>query len=184
MKITGGSFQIPDQELEDFYQVYCTHVFKEHKKEYLTEKQHDTGPVLVDLDFRYPENTERVHTEDDIVNILYLYLNTITELVNVEENASFPVYFFQKPNVNKLADKTKDGIHMVIGLHMEREVQIALREKVVKKIGDTCPGLGKHLINTWDNVVDAGIAKGTVNWQLFGSRKPGHEHMNLLTITQ
>jgi hypothetical protein len=29
--------------------------------------------------------------------------------------------------------------------------------------------------NTWDQVVDEGVAKGHVNWQLYGSRKPGHE---------
>ena len=31
------------------------------------------------------------------------------------------------------------------------------------------------LQNTWDEVLDEGITKGTTNWQLYGSRKPGNE---------
>jgi P4 family phage/plasmid primase-like protien len=35
------------------------------------------------------------------------------------------------------------------------------------------------LINSWESVLDEGISKGTTNWQLFGSRKPGNEAYEL-----
>tara|TARA_R110002020_G_scaffold18595_1_gene64730 strand:- start:199 stop:2898 length:2700 start_codon:yes stop_codon:yes gene_type:complete len=179
LNIKGGAFDI-GEDLEKFYELYCTHIFKEKKEEYLTEKQLEQGAILIDLDFRFATDTERVHTEDDVINIINLYLKIINDLVDVRENASFPIYVFEKPNVNQLADKTKDGIHIVIGLSMEREVQIELRERVLKEIKNICPNINKHLINKWENVVDSGIAKATVNWQLFGSRKPNHEAYELV----
>jgi hypothetical protein len=35
------------------------------------------------------------------------------------------------------------------------------------------------LINSWESVLDEGISRGTTNWQLFGSRKPGNEAYEL-----
>ena len=36
------------------------------------------------------------------------------------------------------------------------------------------------IINTWEDVFDEGICKGTVNWQLYGSKKPDHKSYALL----
>ena len=36
-------------------------------------------------------------------------------------------------------------------------------------------GSSLPLENSWDEVLDEGITKGTTNWQLYGSRKPGNE---------
>jgi len=35
------------------------------------------------------------------------------------------------------------------------------------------------LLTKWDSVVDEGICKGTTNWQLFGSKKPGNQAYEL-----
>jgi 3-phenylpropionate/cinnamic acid dioxygenase small subunit len=35
------------------------------------------------------------------------------------------------------------------------------------------------IINTWDAVVDEGVCRGHSNWQLYGSRKPGHKAYEL-----
>ena len=55
-----------------------------------------------------------------------------------------------------------------------------IREGVLTKIGDVLKEL--PLTNSWDNVLDAGISKGTTNWQLFGSRKPGYDKYTLARI--
>ena len=31
------------------------------------------------------------------------------------------------------------------------------------------------LINDFEDIIDLGVTKGFVNWQLYGSRKPGHK---------
>ena len=38
------------------------------------------------------------------------------------------------------------------------------------------------ITNTWEDVFDEGVLKGNSNWQLYGSRKPGHEPYDLKYI--
>ena len=51
-----------------------------------------------------------------------------------------------------------------------------IRETMVTKIAEVWD---LPLENTWESVLDEGISKGTTNWQLFGSRKPGNEAYEL-----
>jgi len=175
LNIYGGSYIIPKEELGTFWKLYYNHVFVSHKKEYLTEKQLENGAILVDMDFRYDYNvTSRQHTRSHIQDMLILYLEELKGLLKFEANKPFDIYIMEKRNVNRLEDKslTKDGIHMIIGIQMDRTMQMILRDKILEKIGDVWDF---PLINTWDAVLDEGISKGTTNWQMFGSRKPGNE---------
>jgi hypothetical protein len=179
LNIFGGSFVIPKEELDTFYALYYDHIFVKKKREYLTEKQLETcGPIAVDFDFRYNYDVEtRQHTLNHIVDMVNLYLNELKRIFLFEEKA-FNIFIFEKPSVNRLADKsiTKDGIHMLIGIQADRTVQMMIREKILEKLPETWD---LPLENTWESVLDEGISKGTTNWQLFGSRKPKHEAYEL-----
>ena len=180
LNIFGGSYIIPKEELSTFWKLYCTHVFTSKKKEYLTEKQLETGPILVDFDFRYDYNVStRRHTNEHIQDIIILYLEELKGILKFVINKPFDIYVMEKPNVNRLEDKTltKDGIHMIIGISMDHTMQMILREKILEKIGEVWTEL--PLLNNWDAVLDEGISKGTTNWQMFGSRKPGNEAYEL-----
>jgi hypothetical protein len=50
--IYGGKYNIPKEELPEFYKLYCDYVFKKNYKEHLTEKQ-TCDVFAVDFDFRY-----------------------------------------------------------------------------------------------------------------------------------
>jgi P4 family phage/plasmid primase-like protien len=180
LNVYGGSFSIDKEELATFYRLYYEHVFVKGRKEYLTEKQlEDTGPILVDLDFRYDFNvTTRVHTKEHIQDIISLYLEELKGFFVFEENKPFPIFIMEKPNVNRVTEKqeTKDGIHMIIGIQMDHTMQLMLREKIVKQIGDIWE---LPLTNDWNSVLDEGISKGCVNWQMYGSQKPGNEAYRL-----
>ena len=174
--IYGGSYIVPKEDEPTFWKLYYEAVFVQRKMEYLTEKQLETGsPILLDFDFRYSYDVEtRQHTKDHIVDIVAgVYLELLKEFFIFEENKTFPIYVFEKPDVNRLADKslTKDGIHIIIGIKMEHSLQMLLRKKVLEKIGEYWD---LPLLNGWDSVLDDGISKGVTNWQVFGSRKPGN----------
>jgi len=176
LNIYAGSYIIPSEELDTFYNLYYEHVFENKHKEYLTEKQlQKDGPIAVDFDFRYNANvTERKHTKSHITDIICVYLETLKEYFNFNNSKPFSVYIFEKPNVNILHNKslTKDGIHMIIGIKADLIIQTMLREKMITTLPDY---LDIPLINTWESVLDEGISKGHTNWQLYGSRKPGNE---------
>ena len=173
LSIKGGSYTIPN--LNEFYSKYVKHVFQDAKFEFLTEKQHiEKGPILVDFDFRYETTIERKqHSDTHINDMVDLYFQEIKEILNIPANTTIPVFIFEKENVNMLDKITKDGVHMIIGINMDRTLQIILRNRISTKLKDIWSDL--PLQNSWDEVLDEGITKGTTNWQLYGSRKPGNE---------
>jgi len=176
LNIYAGSYIIPKEERDVFYSLYYNHIFEKKFKEYLTEKQLESGgPMAVDFDFRYHHSiVERQHKREHVADMICVYLDELKEHFIFEESKPFSVYIFEKPNVNRLADGslTKDGIHMIIGIQVDHVIQMMIREKMLKTLPDYCD---LPLINTWDSVLDEGISKGHTNWQLFGSRKPGNE---------
>jgi P4 family phage/plasmid primase-like protien len=176
LKVFGASFHIPKEQLPTFHRLYYDYIFVKGQKEYLTEKQlENDGPILVDLDFRYDYSViERIHNEDHIHDLVLLYLEEIKELFQITDGATIPIYVMEKPRVNRVHEKniTKDGIHLVIGIKCPRVVQIILREKVLEKIVDV---FDLPITNKWSDIIDEGIAKGCVNWQMFGSQKPGND---------
>ncbi len=183
----GGAFMIPKNELPEFYDRYYRHVFVDKKQEFLTEKQQQSnGPGLVDFDFRYPPDTEsRIHTKENIMDVVSAYMQIITSVYKFpagdqDDAAVIPFYIFEKPTVNIQSDFTKDGIHMLIGMKMERAVQMLLREELLHELPEILSSL--PLINTWEQVYDDGIVKGHTNWQLYGSRKPNNKAYDLKYI--
>ena len=176
LNIYAGSYIIPKEEKELFYNLYYNHIFEKKFKEYLTEKQLESGgPMAVDFDFRYNHSViERQHSRDHVRDMICVYLDELKEYYIFEESNPFSVYIFEKPNVNRLTDGslTKDGIHMIIGIQVDHIIQTMIRDKMITTLPDYCD---LPLINTWESVLDEGISKGHTNWQLFGSRKPGNE---------
>ena len=175
LSISGGVYTIEGDDLKKFHTLYHDYVFKQGRMEFLTEKQHpETGAVAVDFDFRYNvEVMEKQHNTNHINDMVGLYMDEIGKLVDVPDNNDIEVYIFEKNNVNMLEHVTKDGIHMIIGINMERALQVILRDRILDKLNEVWKDL--PLTNSWDEVIDEGIVKGNTNWQLYGSRKPGCE---------
>lgn len=178
--VYGGSYHIPQEDMPEFYEHYYTAVFTKKIPEYLTEKQlsglqgEPCGPILIDFDFRYsPEVRERMHTMETIEDLISLYAEKISLILSIPENTSVTFYVFEKPEAN-VSDPaiTKDGIHLLIAIPMPREGQRLLRELVKEELMTVLDEL--PLINDADKILDEGITLGRTNWQLFGSRKPGH----------
>ena len=71
-KIYGGAYCIPESDIGQFYDLYSKCVIEGTLKEYLTEKQlQDKGPIVIDLDFRYPVTTTvRQHTKEHIIDFI------------------------------------------------------------------------------------------------------------------
>jgi len=174
----GGSYFIPTKDRNEFYKLYYKHVFVDKKAEYLTEAQNKEGPapLLVDIDMRYSTDvTERQHTEGEINDILDMYLESIQELYDLNKEITFPVFIFEKPEVNALDDVTKDGIHIVFGISMTHDSQLVLRDIVMKKEKTEC-NIFENLgcVNNVDDIFDECISSGRNNWQMWGSTKPNY----------
>tara|TARA_B100000900_G_scaffold335182_2_gene296645 strand:+ start:1580 stop:4432 length:2853 start_codon:yes stop_codon:yes gene_type:complete len=173
LTIYGGSYTVNDNE--EFLNIYYNHVFVNKNSEYLTEKQLiDDGPLLVDIDFRYDVSiNSKQHSKEHIEDLLSLYCTKLSEMYNINDNSYINVYVLEKSSVNVLDDKTKDGIHLIFTLKMPKAHQCVLRKKIINEIGNVWDNLPNT--NSFADVFDEGVTKGFVNWQLYGSKKPGHK---------
>lgn len=175
LNIYGGKYYIPEDELPEFYRLYKT-IIKSGNKEYLTERQlEDNGQFVVDVDFRYNINVStKQHTEQHVDDFIIAYLEEFKQYFDFNKDTKIPVYVMEKPNVNQLEDGslTKDGIHFVFGLSVPYDIQLKIRESMIEKVKDI---FDLPLINDWDSVFDEGLSKGSTNWMLFGSQKPGNQ---------
>ena len=171
--INGGSYNIKNEK--EFLEIYFDHVFIKGNKEYLTEKQRvENAPLVVDIDMRYSTDIkERKHTKEHIIDLIDIYTRNICKIANIPDQKKIEVFVMEKPNVNILENKTKDGIHIIFGISMHKATQVLLRERVLTELKDIWDDL--PLANDFDDVIDEGVTRGTVNWQLYGSRKPNHD---------
>lgn len=159
--IYGGSYYIPD--LASFLPIYYNHVFVNKSDEYLTEKQLECGPIAIDLDFRYAE-PKRQYTLEHISCMVEFIYDELHKLFTIKQ--TFPIYVFEKPEINVLPDKIKDGIHIIVGLNLDTACKTLFRNRLLKLPLDI------NLTNSMDSVVDEGVLKGATAWQLYGSKKP------------
>ena len=65
-----------------------------------------------------------------------LYSQSLLTLLDIPSSTTIPIFIFEKENVNMLENITKDGIHMIIGIHMDRNLQIILRKHILAKLND------------------------------------------------
>ena len=182
LKIPGGSYVVSDQDQEEFLRIYYKAVWGSGKHEYLTEKQLVIdGPLLVDIDLRYsPEIRNRQHRKEHVIDAIMLYADKLSEILDIPENGQIKVYVMQKRDVNRLEVTTKDGVHLLFGVQLHKALQCWIREQVLVDL----PGMWDDLpiTNSWCDVLDEGVTKGCVNWQLYGSRKPGNEPYALVDL--
>ena len=186
-KIYGGSWSIPENKYDEFLQIYYNEIVSCKKKEYFTEKQlKDEGAITIDLDFRHSYDIdERQYTINHIISFLDTYCSKIEKLFElVEDDIDIFIYVFEKPKVNQIKEKniTKDGIHIIIGLKCNKYLQEILRAQMIEEMPFIFQDIHMHHEWSYNDVFDEGVTKGSVGWQLYGSRKPDHDKYDLTHV--
>ena len=134
--IYGGAYNIPDEKMELFYNLYMKDVMVKNKQSYLTEVQlPDKGPLLVDIDERYSIGVEeRQHTHEHIIDLISLYVEKLQGMLEINDDVKFsiPVYVMEKDEINKVEGYVKDGIHLIFGITLSHTSQMILRDKIIE----------------------------------------------------
>jgi len=179
LNVFGGCYSVPMEKMDEFYHAYKKSVFIDRNHAYLTEKQLEEGPLLIDIDFRYDISIEeRQHTKEHVTKLVHAIMKAVGRIKTVTK--PIECYVMEKNNPNLLEDKTKDGIHLLLNVKMDLACKIMVRQYLLKELPAMWPDL--PLINSWEDVVDESVMRGYANWQLYGSRKPGHENYQLKYI--
>lgn len=178
--IYGGSYNIPEEKMPQFYKLYLDSVFVHKNPNFLTEcQQKNSGPLLIDIDERYNKTvTERKHTKEHIIDFINLTIENIIKIIKVETDLSFNIYVFEKDEINQDCPKfNKDGIHYYFDICMPHDSKKILRNNIIFDICDIYDELG--LVNSYEELIDKGVMHGITNWQLYGSRKPEYQEYKL-----
>lgn len=182
--IYGGSYSIPDLDYATWLNRYCKDVLEKGDVDYFTETQlASDGPLLVDLDFRFPyQFPERYYTKDHVDDLVGAYVDEISRMFQLNEGSVYQIFVLEKTSLNHVQEKnvTKDGIHLIITISAERRMQIVLRNRMVAKLQEMWSDM--PITNSWEDVLDEGISLGHTPWQLYGSTKPGYEPYRLTHV--
>ena len=171
--MVGGSYHIPPSDYDEFLRLYTQDILMKNQPEYLTEKQLDDGAIAIDLDLRYPHDiTEKQHTKEHLDDLFYCILEELKKIFQFDETKTFKIFVMEKPHVNRddKRNMTKDGIHIIIGLHTDRITQRILRERLIKRTAEMWVDLPLQNKN-FEDIFDEGITAGYTNWTLYGSSK-------------
>lgn len=186
LNIYAGSYHIDEQMMDEFIALYYKEVIEQHNPEYLTESQLPSdGPLLIDLDFRFPyECMNRQYTKDHIDDFVIGLLDELKNVYQFDENTNFDIYILEKPKINRVEEDkiTKDGLHVIVGIKTENRMKPILRGNLLLKLEDMWGDGSLGLTNDWESVLDKGVMHGTTNWQMYGSRKPAHDAYELTYI--
>jgi P4 family phage/plasmid primase-like protien len=177
--MTGGAWRIDDDDMDEFYKLYCKYINHGHGALHMTEKSTRIGAMRVDLDFRYEGRIDdHLHTQEQVVNFVKAYMDEVKKFLVVSEGVEIFVSEKPEPTLypagsekNKTSnDYSKSGLHVVIPvLKTNHFVEEEIRRTLVKRMDEFFPGL--PLADKWDKVYDEGMLSHTKPWTLPGSKK-------------
>jgi hypothetical protein len=160
-KMGGGNFHISDEEYPTFLKLYAEKIVATNGLENLTEKQLEDGPILIDIDLKYGLDVKsRLHNEDYIEELIDILTDELSKMLQFDENTSFNIYIQEKPDVNILEEKkiTKDGVHVIIGVKVDRRTQSDLRKRIIPRMQESWGDLPITNTGGWEDVIDNAIA--------------------------
>ena len=156
------------------------------------------------------DNTKRKHDNSNIYDTIEIYVEELKNMFNLE-NKEFDIFVFERDNptfkntvtgdMMKLATNKKrkeiddddikntdndiimkDGVHIIIGLHLKHTEQMVLRKKVMASLITSGVWEMEGQVNDMENILDISITRGSTPWQLYGSRKPGCKSYKLKKV--
>jgi len=169
--LIGGKYFVGEDDLKMFYELYTDSIL-DQDKQFLTEKNTDIGPPRIDFDFIYEKDvTKHLHTHAQVKSFCKAYITGISEYLQLPNTLDVYVMEKRKPTYDSKKNKVKSGVHIVIpGVATHKFVEQRIRRMLVKQMDTFFPDL--PLTESWDKVYDEGVVNRSVNWTMYGSRKP------------
>jgi P4 family phage/plasmid primase-like protien len=177
-QITGGSYLIPLDKLDEFHELYAKEL-ETGKKLYFLEaprRDIDYGYVKVDFDFRYPlETPNRQYTKTHVKNIVKVYRDLIKKYF-VTDEADLTCYVTERSEPVKRDNENTigDGFHLLFTVGLPYSFQHVLRNMVIEKIVKDKIIDDIKTLNSIQDVIDKSVVESN-NWFVYGSRKLNKE---------
>lgn len=177
----GGIYNVPDDDLSDFYALYKIELINARPM-YITEKHQAVSPIVIDLDFRQ-DKAHRIYTIDMIKTFCTHISRYAREYIELPDTIT--CYLMEKTSPRKHKESNfKDGIHIEFP---EIVTHPAIQHKIRERFIDEQPTFFSSFLNILEEIYDEAVIERN-NWFLYGSTKPEEPLMywiasNKLTIS-
>jgi len=187
-----GSYDIPDDNMDEFYKLYDNH---EDEKGITERKTPKYGKMVVDLDFHFKKKPDpRIINKTLIKKIVDYFTNILKECFKNEDNDDnmFMCVVLQRPAPYKKESKNgntcySDGLHIQFPhIICDYDIQHAIRNKALDEWSlvedeDKILNMNINCTNSLNEIYDELVIKSTP-WLLYGSTKPGLEPYDIVSI--
>jgi P4 family phage/plasmid primase-like protien len=168
-----GCYLIQEKDKDKFFKLYKKAI-NDKAEIYLSEGHRHQGPIIIDIDIKYPKDLkveERIYKKF-LIPFLRIYNEIVTRFLDPTEE-EFLTFIFEKKEATARDDCFKDGIHIMYPeICASNKLQYVMRNELVNKINDIKLFEGIGLINKTEDIIDKAVIE-TNNWMLYGSCKPG-----------
>lgn len=176
-----GSYNVPDEKLSDFYKHYVELIERQDVMPFLTEKQGQFSPILIDLDFKFElsEIIERKYDETMLKKIIKEYFEVLQKYLDLDDESG-QCYVFERPSPYKTDKNIKDGLHIMFPyITCGEDLKLVVRDHVIRSCRQLLASLRTQ--NTVSDIVDEAVVSKN-NWFVYGSGKPGCQPYRLTKI--
>lgn len=168
-----GSFSIPDEKMDEFYNLYVKCLHKHELN--VIERQKEIGPYLIDIDFNFDKSlSKRQYTLDDIKNIISVFHDVANKYYYTEESTLLAFVMEKKYPSKKQIEGDyiwKDGFHIVFpNFPMSKVMRQTIFDDMLQHYIDNESFSHLECINQYDDIFDRNIVEHS-GWTLYGSQK-------------
>jgi phage/plasmid-associated DNA primase len=137
----------------------------------ITEKQHNIGPLVFDLDFETIDG-KRYYTPITIKNVITIIISAIFEILQIGiQYNKLICYVTEKESPTKKKQTYKDGFHLVFPYVIcAAKYRYAIRNVAIKSLSEKKTFRKIPLLNKIDNVVDESVVVRN-GWMMYGSTR-------------
>ena len=156
----GGLYNIPNEDIEEFYNQYNQQI-KGGAKFGILERPKDIGPMLVDVDIAKPSTTlETLYTKDRVLAYATAFQKYLISHTDITDHTKLECYVLEKkPYLDSAKGNCKNGFHLHFPtVWMTR----AYRSFITKLVKDT------NIEQGYETLDDSAVRN---NWFLYRSRK-------------
>lgn len=168
-----GTFNIPEDKIDEFFSEYEKVVFDHGIHQYMTERPLlDKGVLKFDLDFKYEcDHLERMYSEVAVKKIVEIINAYLKEYLKVDNVSKFNAYIFQRDFPYRKGKLVKDGIHIMYPeLYMDYTFHYYIRKKLIDGLEHIKFSSIVPYTNPIADVVDESIIDRN-GWLMYGSTK-------------
>ena len=155
----GGSYNIPNEDLEEFYNQYNQQI-KGGAKFGILERPKDIGPMLVDVDIaKKSTELEPLYTKDRVLAYATAFQKHLITHTDITDHAKLECYVLEKRPYLDSKGNCKNGFHLHF---LTVWMTIAHRSFITKLVKDT------NIEQNYKTLDDSAVRN---NWFLYRSRK-------------